>query len=285
MKRYRIILTSFITLLLILLLPACSKPPAKKLTDNLKMPQAIGDDQSFDTIKAKLIPRYQNQKPKLWGEKVPGVITRIETGKKVIALTFDACGGKLGSGYDAKLIDFLNRQKVPATLFINARWIDANHNTFLKLARNSLFEIENHGTRHKPLSVNGSSVYNIKGTKNVGEVIDEVLLNDRKIKTLTGRKPKYFRTGTAYYDEVAVKIANNLGEKIIGYNVLGDAGATYPRAKVKTQLLSSTPGSIVLLHMNHPSKDTAEGIMDAIPILKRQGYTFVKLEDYNSLLR
>lgn len=60
------------------------------------------------------------------GLKITGVLTRLATKDKVIALTFDACGGKGGSGYDRKLIDYLIKENIPATLFINARWIDAN---------------------------------------------------------------------------------------------------------------------------------------------------------------
>jgi hypothetical protein len=32
--------------------------------------------------------------------------------------------------------------------------------------------------------------------------------------------------------------------------------------------------------MNHPESDTAEGIMDAVPILLERGYRFVHLEEH-----
>ncbi|MCL5934925.1 MAG: polysaccharide deacetylase family protein [Firmicutes bacterium] len=215
-----------------------------------------------------------------WGEKVAGVKSKLDTDERVLALTFDACGGPKGSGYDSDLINFLIKEKIPATLFINSRWIDANYNTFISLVKNPLFEIGNHGFRHKPLSVNGKSVYGIKGTKDPGELVEEVLVNERKIESATGKRPKYFRPGTAYCDEVAVKIVGELGEEVVNFSVLGDAGATYSREQVKKACLSSTPGSIILLHMNHPEKDTAEGIMMAVPELKKKGFRFVKLSDY-----
>jgi peptidoglycan/xylan/chitin deacetylase (PgdA/CDA1 family) len=92
----------------------------------------------------------------------------------VIALTFDACGGPGGSGYDRALIDFLRRREIPATLFINSRWIDANPAIFRRLAAEPLFEIANHGTRHRPLSVTGRSAYGIPGTRSAAEVYDEI---------------------------------------------------------------------------------------------------------------
>jgi peptidoglycan/xylan/chitin deacetylase (PgdA/CDA1 family) len=105
-------------------------------------------------------------------------------------------------------------------------------------------------------------------------------MNDRKIQALTGRKPKFFRAGTAYYDDVAVKIVNDIGERAVNFDILGDAGATYTTEQVKNSLLTAKPGSIVILHFNQPAKDTAEGMMKAIPLLLQKGYLFVKLEDY-----
>src|SRR5690625_2929022 len=64
------------------------------------------------------------RQPVEWGEHVSGVKTRIKTDKKKFALTFDACGGDHGNGYDEELIEFLKKEQIPATLFVNERWID-----------------------------------------------------------------------------------------------------------------------------------------------------------------
>jgi peptidoglycan/xylan/chitin deacetylase (PgdA/CDA1 family) len=235
---------------------------------------------SSNSLKETIIHRYDKIKPLHWGENVPGVHSRLQTKDKVIALTFDACGGPAGSGYDQKLIDFLIHEKIPATLFINARWMDANPEQFLTLARNPLFEIENHGFEHRPLSVIGQSAYNIRGTRNVGEVVDEVQMNEDKIEKLTGRRPQFFRSGTAYYDDVAVHIAQDLGLSVVNYSILGDAGATFNTQQVYDALMKAKSGSIVIAHMNHPEKDTAEGVIKAIPMLKKAGFTFAKLSSY-----
>jgi peptidoglycan/xylan/chitin deacetylase (PgdA/CDA1 family) len=232
-----------------------------------------------EDISQQMIRKYGHEQPEQWGEHITGVIDRFPTEEKEIALTFDACGGQTGKGYDEELIQYLIAQHVPATLFINSRWIDANRETFSILAHEPLFEIENHGTEHRPLSVNGKSVYGIAGTKNIAEVVNEVLSNEQTITQLTGRKPKFFRSGTAYYDEIAVRIVHDLGEKVSGFAVLGDAGATLPAAQVKQALLSAKPGSIVICHFNHPEKETFAGVKQAIPILKEKGFRFVKLED------
>jgi peptidoglycan/xylan/chitin deacetylase (PgdA/CDA1 family) len=231
-------------------------------------------------MKSYIQNKYAGQKPNLWGEKIPGVILRLPTNEKVIALTFDACGGPKGSGYDVELIHYLRQHHLPATLFINSRWIDANYERFMALSKIPQFEIENHGYLHKPLSVNGKSAWGIKGTSSLAEVVDEVYMNKLKIAKLTGRTPKFFRPGTAYFDDVAVKIVFEIGQKPLNYDILGDAGATFNRQQVKNAFLSAKQGSIVIMHMNQPKGETFEGLKDAIPILQKQGYKFVKLEDY-----
>jgi peptidoglycan/xylan/chitin deacetylase (PgdA/CDA1 family) len=232
-------------------------------------------------IKKKIISEFSGKVPQEWGETVKGVKTRLSTDQRTIALTFDACGGEKGSGYDAQLINFLTSEAIPATLFISGKWMDANPDIFHTLARNPLFEIENHGLNHKPCSVSGRSAYGIKGTRSLSELVDEIEQNAIEIQTMTGRKPKYYRSGTAYSDEIGVEVAHALGYEVVSFTVRGDAGATYSRRQVKEVLLKASPSVIVLMHMNHPESETAEGVIEAIPQLRRSGFNFVKLSEYS----
>ena len=228
----------------------------------------------------QLLTKLSHQTPLQWGERVSGVKTHLDTRQQVVVLTLDACGSPKGKGYDQRLIDFLIAQRIPATLFINSRWIEANPAVFAQLAANPLFEIANHGTWHKPASVNGRTVYGITGTRSPAELLDEIEINARLITKLTGTRPRYYRSGTAYYDEVAVTLAMSLKQAVIGYSVLGDAGATYRSDQVRQALLKSRPGDIILAHMNHPESGTADGIITAIPELLRRGFRFVHLKDF-----
>jgi peptidoglycan/xylan/chitin deacetylase (PgdA/CDA1 family) len=114
----------------------------------------------------------------------------------------------------------------------------------------------------------------------VGEIYDEIEMNALKILNLTGRKPKYYRPAAAYCDEICVEIANALGYQVVSFSVLGDAGATYSKRRVKEALSNASPSSIVLLHMNHPESETAEGVIAAVPELKKRGFKFLKLSEY-----
>lgn len=261
--------------LLKILLPMLIVVPASVATAS----DDIRESADLLAIKNEITARYGTASPREWGEKVSGVKTRLKTREKVVALTFDACGSSKGMGYDARLIEFLRKENVPATLFINGRWIPANRASFDMLASDPLFEIANHGFRHSPASVNGRSAYGINGTKNIPELVEEIELNALRIQELTGSKPRFYRSGTAYYDEIAVKVAEALGEQVAGFSVLGDAGATFTREQVAKAILSASPGALIILHMNHPESGTAAGVMDAIPVLKKKGYRFVRLSE------
>ena len=237
---------------------------------------------NYDSLRAKIVSEYPVARPGKWGEFVKGVDEDIDTNSKIIALTFDACGTKYGNEYNAALIQYLREEHLPATLFITGLWIDANRDTFAALAHDSLFEIENHGLEHRPCAVCGETEYGIKGTLNVGEAVDEIELNNRKIMKITGRRPLFFRSATAFCDEECVKVAGQLGITIISYDILsGDAVPGTPSAEIANNILSNArDGAIVIMHMNHPKSHIVEALRIAIPALRTRGFQFVRLEHH-----
>ncbi|SEO54028.1 Peptidoglycan/xylan/chitin deacetylase, PgdA/CDA1 family [Actinacidiphila rubida] len=227
--------------------------------------------------RAEIVARYGHRRPRSWGFDAPGVLRTLPAGSPRTALTFDACGGRGGSGYDQELVAVLRRYRTPATLFLNSRWIDANPAVFRQLAADPLFEIGNHGTRHRPLSVSGRSAYGIAGTRDAGEVFDEVAGNHLKLTRLLGAPPRHFRPGTAYCDDVAARIVADLGERPVAFSVNGDGGATFTPAEVRTTVAAAPRGAIVICHMNHPEGGTAEGIAAALPGMLAAGHHFARL--------
>lgn len=224
---------------------------------------------------AAIAARYEGRTPTDFGLEVPGVVLRSDA--RPVVLTLDACGGPGGEGVDTDLLDLLRAEQVPATLFLNARWIEANRALVDRLAGEELFELANHGTRHRPLSVTGQEAYGINGTAGVSEAIDEVYANHRLMTEATGRAPRFFRPGTAYFDDVAVELVRELGEVPVNFDVNGDAGATFTVAQVASAVGTVRPGSIIIGHMNRPDGATAEGLATALPQLRRAGHTFAQL--------
>lgn len=221
--------------------------------------------------------RYQQLAPTQWGLETSGVVLRSDA--RSIALTLDACGGPSGSGVDTDLIDFLRAEQIPATLFLNSRWIQTNRSVVDELAGDTLFELANHGTRHLPLSVNGRKAYGIQGTRSVAEALDEVFENHESMARITGVAPRFFRSGTAHYDDVAAQLVREFGEIPVNFDVNGDGGATFSTGQVKAAVGTARPGSIIIAHMNQPNGATAEGLAAALAQLRSQGHVFAHLGD------
>lgn len=223
--------------------------------------------------------RYAGRVPQMFGTSMRGIaeMVPVTPGRRTIALTFDACGGPSGSAVDQGLIDALREYAVPATLFLSATWIEANPDATRKLAADPLFRLENHGTRHLPLSVNGGAAYGIAGTKTPAEAIAEIDGN-RALLADYGVESTWFRSGTAHYDDVAVGIARERGVAIAGYTVNGDFGATAPANHVASAIRHAPDGAIVLAHMNHPTLGTGPGVRRALEQLRGDAVRFTFLD-------
>jgi peptidoglycan/xylan/chitin deacetylase (PgdA/CDA1 family) len=170
-------------------------------------------------------------------------------------------------------------------IFVTGRWIKQHPQDFAFLCKfPKLFALENHGLQHRPCSINGASAYNIQGTRNLAELIEEVKGGGKFIKKYTREKPHYYRSGTAYYDDVAVKVVHALGYAVIGFTVLGDAGATFTQHQARDAIATASSGSIIIAHINHPEKPAGTGVVEGIKALQEANYRFVKLADYQDLL-
>ena len=72
-------------------------------------------------------------------------MTPQHDGKVRVAMTLDACMGKT----DHRILDTLVKERIPATIFVTARWLKHNSEALAVLtAHPDLFEIENHGENH-----------------------------------------------------------------------------------------------------------------------------------------
>lgn len=237
---------------------------------------AIGRAEESAPARERLAQQYAGLRPVAWGTALPGIQRQLPGQQSfVLALTLDACGG----GYDAELIAWLREQGIPATLFMTSIWIRQHPEAFRELAADPLFEIAAHGERHKPASVTGRNAYGIRGTGSVAELIQEVDGNAGLIRSLTGRRPAWFRSGTAFYDDVAVRVIRDLGLGIAGYSLSGDDGAQLPARRVEQRLLTARPGAIILCHMNRPASGTRDGLRAALPRLRDKGARFVRLSE------
>lgn len=262
---------------------SCASPPTQIVatTESQAPPSAAAPPP--ETAPASL-PQW-DRAPSRWGTELPGVQTLVPTTsqKRTMALTFDVCGGPGGSSLDRPLIATLRNFAVPATLFLNERWLHTNPREAAELREDPLFRIENHGSLHVPLSVTGRPAYGIAGTPDPSAVVHEIDSNRQLLNSALGVDSRWFRAGTAHYDDVAIAIAHDLGVRIAGFAVNADAGATASAGTVSRQLQTAPDGAIVLAHANQPHSATAEGVKSALSLLTSDGCRFVHLDDMDAL--
>lgn len=245
------------------------------------------EPQSVAELGKNLEEKYRNQHPTLWGEHLPGVTDFLPSPEKhveetapsrTLALTFDACDG----GTDMRILALLRVHEVPATIFATNLWLRRNMTTARDIASDPLFSLACHGKRHKPASVVGKKIYGIVGTRNIVELVEEVEDNARSIEAVTGIRPRWYRSGTAHYDDVALRVIADLGFSVAGYGANADQGATLPAGSVARAILKAPDRGIILCHLNHPESGTYAGLAVAIPALLEQGVKFVPLKTPSS---
>ena len=225
----------------------------------------------------EIVAEFADRRPAWFDMVGEGIVS--STPASGVCLTLDACGGPGGSGVDIDLVDMLISRQVPFTAFLNSRWVEANPDLTDRLAACPTVEIANHGTSHLPLSVTGASAYGIPGTADAGEVWDEIMGNQAALTERTGRAPRFFRPGTAHWDDVALAIAARLGLRAAGFSINGDGGATFPADTVEAEVRRAGPGDVVISHMNQPDAGTGAGYRAAVPAMLAEGVVFLTLSD------
>ncbi|ADE10316.1 polysaccharide deacetylase family protein [Sideroxydans lithotrophicus] len=200
---------------------------------------------------------------------------QAEPGKK-IALTLDACSGK----FDSNMIDFLIKNRIPATIFATKKWLNRNPLGLSVIkAHLDLFDVENHGEKHIPAVIGaGKSVYGIPGEPDVVHLRREVIEGGKAVEKATGIAPHWYRSATAEYDAQAISEIDKLGYKIAGFSVNADDGATSKQRTIEKRLARVKAGDVIIAHMNKPASDSAKGLSVGLAYLLKAGFTFVRLD-------
>jgi peptidoglycan/xylan/chitin deacetylase (PgdA/CDA1 family) len=191
-----------------------------------------------------------------------------------VALTLDACSGKA----DQRIFKALVDNRIPATVFVTARWLRRNGDTVkMMLSHPDLFQIENHGARHVPAVSVPSKIYGIATAGSPEAVKAEVEGGKAAVIAATGRAPQWFRGATGRYDSAAMAEIRGMGEAIAGYSIRADDGASLPAAGVVKRISAAKDGDVIIAHVNQPNRPSGAGVVTGILALKAKGYVFVKL--------
>ncbi|MDS7596485.1 polysaccharide deacetylase family protein [Agrobacterium tumefaciens] len=193
-----------------------------------------------------------------------------------VAVTLDACMGKT----DHRILDTLVREKIPATIFVTARWLKHNKEALdVMLAHPDLFEIENHGENHIPAVDRPVSIYGIAAAGSQAAVEQEVEGGRQAIVAATGMQPQWFRGATAKYTTSSMAEINRLGMRVAGYSVNGDGGSLLGAAATARHIASARDGDVIISHINQPTHEAGEGVVKGLLALKARGVIFTRLDD------
>ncbi len=116
-------------------------------------------------------------------------VYRVESGKKQVAISFDAAWG---NEQTEQLLDILDEHKVKATFFLVGKWVDDFPEDVKSIAAHGN-DIGNHSDSHPHLPEAGKE-----------KTQDEIQACNDKIKKLTGKAPTLFRPPYGDYDNMVV---------------------------------------------------------------------------------
>jgi peptidoglycan/xylan/chitin deacetylase (PgdA/CDA1 family) len=218
----------------------------------------------------------------------PKLISHGDRSRREVAVTFDADmtwqmlaalrKGKVKSWYDQEIVRFLRATHTPATIFLTGLWTKTYPNVVRSLARDPLFELENHSYDHAAWTGN---CYDLPGVTSLRRKLFEVLGAANEIAKVTGRYPRYFRFPGGCFTKGDVRLVAATGEQVVGWDVVsGDPFQPDPVPIERMVLDGVKPGSIIVMHLmgapNAPA--TATALKAVVPVLKARGYRFVTVK-------
>lgn len=187
--------------------------------------------------------------------------------EKAIYLTFD---NGYENGYTAQILNVLKEKHVPATFFVTGHYLETAPDLVKRMA-NEGHIIGNHSWHHPDLTT----------------VSDERLRAEleavrKKTEELTGQKGMiYLRPPRGIFSERTLAVARELGYyhvfwslAFVDWHIDKQKGWEYAYNNIMKQI---HPGAVILLHT--VSKDNADALAKVIDDLRKQGYTFKRLDD------
>lgn len=199
------------------------------------------------------------------------VVERLPTGDKVVALTFDACEAKgQPATFDRPLLDYLEAEKLPFTVFATGLFAERNAADLARLAKTGLVEVENHSHDH-PQHMQRLSPEAQRA---------EIGRADAAILAATGTRPRFFRFPAGNYDAAALALVEGSGHKAVHWRwPSGDPAKGLAPDRLRDWVLSKVrPGDVLIFHINGRAPATHVALPEIVRELRRRGYGFVRLD-------
>jgi polysaccharide deacetylase family sporulation protein PdaB len=195
-----------------------------------------------------------------------GAIYKVDTDKKIVALTFDISWGEKAPG---PILDILEKKGVKkATFFLSGPWT-TTHPEIAKRIKTMGYEIGNHGHRHDDFP-----------KYNNGWITEQVTKAEQAIYEVTGVKTKLIRTPNGAFDKRVVKHLNSMGYTVVQWHTDSrDWMRPGPDKIVERVLTKAVPGDIILMHASDSALQTIDALPRIIDGLRQKGFEFATVSE------
>jgi peptidoglycan/xylan/chitin deacetylase (PgdA/CDA1 family) len=198
----------------------------------------------------------------------PNQIHNIPTEEKILYLTFDTCPTH---EVDFEVVNWLVKNKIPATIFLNIEWYKNNETKDLSFLKSDQFSIGGHGFAHKRPSRQDlrEQTYDIDSCVNF-------IQNELK------REIKWYRCPYGKPNEDTINILNGLGLKFASWagHVFDKTEPDLPNPNILSMDYIkdyTIKGDIWLFHINKEGINTFEILQQAYKWAIDNGYRFEKM--------
>ncbi len=181
------------------------------------------------------------------------------TDMKRIAFTFD--DGPHPKLTD-RLLELLDKENVKATFFVVGKQAEHYPELIQRIFEHG-HELANHTYTHRNLSRLSHLEFD-----------HELDQTHRIVQAITDQPMKFFRPPGGQYDGQVVARANDLGYRMVMWNIAPGDHANPPAELIKTRVLRNLhENGVVLLHSG--IENTLAALPELITELRRRGYTFM----------
>lgn len=194
-------------------------------------------------------------------------------GDKVIALTFD--DGPWGDTTD-EILDILAENDAKATFFEIGNQC-AEYPTQVKRIISEGHQIATHSYDHASGSGQGVNLTFMSATEQRNEIEKGFSAIEDVAGTSVSRVMR--APGGNYYGSIITNL-KDLVKVEIGWDVDTEDWRKPGASTIAARIESAQPGNVILMHDGGGDRSqTAEGLRQALPVLKAQGYSFVTIDE------